>query len=508
MTTASDSPDSLDNDRLIAFRKPSAKSVSILGTSGLILGLGLTGSGAASANGDPGCTPQNTVVAVPKTVGGYLDTNWNNINALLNDVSNTVDRICLDGDFEVDENLVVEGDGRTVHFYGVDGASLSMVGSEGALIAMPFEDVLDDGGVTVRIENLTISSDGNLPAVFAYNVEAKNSTFIDNGASAIWAFNSLEIENSSFLNNSNDGFSIPNPNPNPEPDEPTTIDFPGSGGAVWSFGAVTISNSTFVGNTAFLGGAVYSMEFEGPLNITNSTFIGNKVEGVGAEGGAIYAYRGEILFSTFVNNEAPGPEEDAEVPGNAIYKFGDGELDLGANIFAGSSAFPQLGIGQAELPFTDLGGNVFSTARLTEFDNFSTGAYGVTDGIHSSSVFGASLVALFGTNTPAVATHQPNTSGTQAIGLVETSPARNIVPAGEPFDSVLLDQRGASRTGQVADAGAFEGFVVPATNPASTTALAKTGSDAPWWLTVSSVALLALGGLLSALSAKRRRRTL
>ena len=504
MTTASDSPDSLENDRLIAFRKPSAKSVSILGTSGLILGLGLTGSGAASANGDPGCTLQNTLVAVPKTVGGYLDTNWNNINAFLNDVSNTVDRICLDGDFEVDENLVVEGDDRTVHFFGVDGASLSMVGTQGALIAMPLEDDLDSE-LTVRIENLTISSDGNLPAVFAYNVEAKNSTFIDNGASAIWAFNSVEIENSSFLNNSNDGFSIPNPNPNPEPDEPTTIDLPGWGGAVLSYGAVTISNSTFVGNTAFLGGAVCSVEY---VNITNSTFIGNKVEGVGAEGGAIHASQGEILFSTFVNNEAPGPEPDAEVPGNAIYKFGDGELDLGANIFAGSSAFPQLGTGEAQsdFTFTDLGGNVFSTARLTEFDNFGYG--GSSDGIHSTSVFGASLVALFGTNTPAVATHQPNTSGTQAIGLVETSPARNIVPAGEPFDSVLLDQRGASRTGQVADAGAFEGFVVPATNPASTTALANTGSDAPWWLTVSSVALLALGGLLSALSAKRRRRTL
>ena len=378
-----------------------------------------------------------------------------------------------------------------------------MVGTQGALIAMPFyQDANSE--LTVRIENLTISSDGNLPAVFAYNVEAKNSTFIDNGASAIWALNSIEIENSSFINNSNDGFSFPNPDPNPLPDDPTAYEVPGWGGAVAAYGAVTISNSTFVGNTAFLGGAVYSEEYVN-LNITNSTFIGNKVEGVGAEGGAIYAYQGEILFSTFVNNEAPGPEPDAEVPGNAIYKFGNGDLDLGANIFAGSSAFPQLGIGRAELPFTDLGGNVFSTARLAEFDNFSsTGAYGVTDGIHSSSVFGASLVALFGTNTPAVATHQPNTSGTQAIGLVETSPARNIVPAGEPFDSVLLDQRGASRTGQVADAGAFEGFVVPTTSPT----LAKTGSDAPWWLTVSSVALLALGGLLSALSAKRSRRTL
>jgi LPXTG-motif cell wall-anchored protein len=440
------------------------------------------------------------VVAVPKPVPGYLDTNWNNINALLNDVSNTVVRICLDGDFEVDENLVVEGDGRTFQFYGVDGASLSMVGTQGALIAMPLEDDINE--LTVRIENLTISSDGNLPAVFAYNVEAKNSTFIDNGASAIWASDSLEIENSSFLNNSNDGFSIPNPNPNPEPDEPTTIDFGGLGGAVFSFGAVTISNSTFVGNTAFLGGAVYSDEYQ-TLNITNSTFIGNKVVGAGAEGGAIHAFEGEILFSTFVNNEAPGPEQNEDVPGNAIYKVGDGVLGLGANIFAGSSTFPQLGTGveQTVSPFTDLGGNVFSTARLTEFDNFG---YGGSDGIHSTSVFGSSLVALFGTNTPAVATHQPNTSGTQAIGLVETSPARNIVPAGEPFDSVLLDQRGASRTGQVADAGAFEGFVVPATSPT----LAKTGSDAPWWLTVSSVALLALGGLLSALSAKRRRRTL
>lgn len=477
------SSDSIENDHLIAFRKPVTKGMSILGTSGLILGLGLTGSGSAIANGGGVvCTVGNTVVAVPRTVPTYLADNLRNINA---QISSDPTAICLNGDFEVDETIFVAG--QVNNFVGVGESSITMVGTQGILL---YGNLFDDGFNRITIENLTISSDGESPAVVAYNISVKNSTFIGNQNGAVFGVD-VEIEDSTFIGNSTDVWSF-------DQDGST---FPGWGGAVISYGALTVKHSTFIGNTAELGGAIASLDlFNGSVNITNSTFVDNTADGVGSEGGAISAISGEILFSTFVNNEASAPVADADVPGNAIYKSGSETLRLGANIFAGSSPFPQLGIGAPieASRFTDLGGNVFSTSIDTEDDI----------DILSGTVFGATLASLFGTNTPVVSTHQPNTSGTQTIGLIETSPARNVVPVGEPFASVLVDQRGVPRTGEVADAGAFEGFVVPPTNPPTSPTLAKTGSDAPWWLTVSSVALMALGGTLSALSARRHRRSI
>jgi hypothetical protein len=179
--------------------------------------------------------------------------------------------------------------------------------------------------------------------------------------------------------------------------------------------------------------------------------VGNIADGPGSEGGAIFAEEGLVVFSTFLNNEASAPD-GGDVPGNAIYKYGAEQFEVGGNIFAGSSLDPQLGYGVSEVPgepFTDLGGNLFTTARDTETD---------LEPKAPSSVFGASLASIFGSTTPALQTFAPDSSGTQTLGLVAGSPALNIVPDVLPFTSVTLDQRGATRT-YPADAGAFEGVV-------------------------------------------------
>jgi hypothetical protein len=208
-----------------------------------------------------------------------------------------------------------------------------------------------------------------------------------------------------------------------------------------------------------------------------------------------------VYFSTFVNNLAAVPIENEDTPGNAIYKTGMSQFSLGANIFAGSSNFPQLGYGApGTLEFTDNGGNVFSTSSATETDIIQD----------PSSEFGASLTALFGTGTPSLATHAPDTFGTQTIGLVAGSPAIDRVP----FDvtdnfGVILDQRGATRT-HPADAGAFEG-VIPAAPGAVASAvapavLAKTGAENPLWLSISSAAFIGLGASVFAYTSRLKRR--
>jgi predicted outer membrane repeat protein len=233
--------------------------------------------------------------------------------------------------------------------------------------------------------------------------------------------------------------------------------------------------------------------------VHTSSFIGNSAEGPGSEGGAIYATEGSVYFSTFVNNLAADPIEDADTPGNAIYKTGESQFSLGANIFAGISNFPQLGYGvPGTLEFTDNGGNVFSTSSATETDIIQD----------PSSEFGASLTALFGTSTPSLATHAPNTFETQTIALVAGSPAIDVVP----FDvtdnvGVFFDQRGAART-HPADAGAFEFTITNAAAPAAAapSALAKTGAENPLWLSISSAAFIGLGALAFAYTSRLKRR--
>jgi LPXTG-motif cell wall-anchored protein len=468
-----------------------------MGTTGLVLGLGLTGSSPANAVVAPFvCDSTNRAIATGNPV-----TDFNRINDIHNSfygVSDPQGQICLSGDFVLNRDFDY---GMNVHFYGEGTSSISHPG--GQLFGhQPGEDY------TLTIENLTVKNSSNTHAIRGTHVVIKDSTFSGHTGGAIYAIGDVTVTNSVFTGNSGTYgaaiFAV-----NEDAYIPMDVSITGStfsgneaqfdGGAVYGYGSVLIANSTFVDNTANLGGAAYALPApgSGDINVTNSTFINNVATGNDAEGGALFAMSGQVIFSTFINNTAPEPVVGQEVPGNAIYKAGSSQFNVGGNIFAGSSPYPQLGYGVDVSPFIDLGGNVFSTSSATETD--------ITQ--DDSSVFGASLISIFGTATPALATFSPNSSGTQTIGLVAGSPALNIVPNDVPFTSVTVDQRGATRS-HPADAGAFEGVVAPTPTPSTApAALAKTGSQDSLWATIAAGSMLAVGGLVTFVASRLRRQT-
>lgn len=481
----------------------------MVGTSGMIFGLGFTGQSSASAVSAPfNCTAQNTAVA--------STTPSDNVTRI-NDILDTfeigeVGEICLNGNFVLNDRIVFY---RDIHLYGVGSSSIERQG--GGIFHTEVE-VRN----AITIENLTVKNTTIEPAVSGGDVVIKESTFSSNSGGAVYATGDVTVTNSVFTGNSGThGAAILAVNEDsfiPMDVSITGSTFSGNeaqsdGGAVLGYGSVQISSSTFFDNTANLGGAVYALPAlgSGDINVTNSTFRNNVATGDGAEGGALFAVSGQVIFSTFLDNEAPPPVDGQDVPGSAIYKAGSSQFNVGGNIFAGSSPYPQLGYGLDVSPFIDLGGNVFSTSSATETD--------ITQ--DDSSVFGASLISIFGTNTPTLATFSPNSSGTQTIGLVAGSPALNSVPNDVPFTSVTFDQRGATRS-HPADAGAFEFIATPAattpaattpaaTTPAATTpaapaALAKTGNESPFWISIVSAALVSLGGLALGLRSRLRRR--
>jgi hypothetical protein len=495
-------PSSTTSGTPSAFIKPLyKKNLAVMGTTGLVLGLGLTGSSPANAVVAPFvCDSTNRAIATGNPV-----TDYNRINDIHNSFYGVPDpqgQICLSGDFVLNTDFDY---GMDVHFYGEGTSSISHPGGQ------LFGHQLGED-YTLTIENLTVKNSTTTHAIKGKHVVIKNSTFSGNTGGAVWARGDVTVTNSVFSGNSG-GSGAAIFAADEEDYIPRAVLITGStfynneadfdGGAVFGYGSVEISNSTFVDNTAKAGGAVYVTAIfdSGALNVTNSTFKNNVVSGDDAEGGALFAESGQVIFSTFVDNTAPSPVEGGEKPGNAIYKYGSSQFNVGGNIFAGSSSYPQLGYGVDVSPFIDLGGNVFSTSSATETD--------ITQ--DDSSVFGASLISIFGTTAPVLATFSPNSSGTQTIGLAAGSPALNIVPNDVPFTSVTSDQRGATRS-HPADAGAFEGVVAPTPTPTPTpstapAALAKTGSQDSLWATIAAGSLLLVGGVVTAIASRLRRQT-
>ena len=507
------------------------RGMAIVGTSGLVFGLGLAGSTPAFAEAPFTCTPNNT--ATPQATPSLSRAEIVEVLDYAFDTSGGTVQICLDGNFTINSGIGFGG--RDFHFYGTENSSIQSQ-APGGVFNLDSDWSSTDYQLT--IENLSIlNSSGDVPnpyaavtaeqvnirsstfsgntygAVYGRLVDVSNSTFVDNtsemrSGGAIIAEESAEIDNSTFEGNTtgNNGGAIFIGNNEAESNMlfiTNSTFFENSadsgGGAIFSPYTI-ITNSTFEENFAFEGGGAVSSEI---LLTLNSTFVGNSAQGEGAEGGALYSSSGYILFSTFLKNEAPdlsgGP---GDTPGNAIYHYYSPDLMplyLVGNIFAGSSNLAQIGIGGVADPVIDAGGNVFSTSSETEEDlTFQD----------PSSVFGASLVSIFGTNSPELLSHEPNLNGTQTVAPSPGSVALDIVPSGLFGEvngllstglglSAEVDQRGAPRTNP-ADAGAFEGFV--------TQSLATTGSTTPWWAAWYSAAILAIGGLAVAYAKRTRRR--
>jgi predicted outer membrane repeat protein len=195
-------------------------------------------------------------------------------------------------------------------------------------------------GPDLTIDNLTIKESDN--PVHGYNVYIKDSKFLDNTGTAVYAqfAGDVKVSNSRFTNNIGDSaidtdgdVEVLNStfSKNLSSDDGGAIRAGGSvivsgsyfelnnstsegglGGAIHASQGVDISGSTFTRNSSLVGGAIFA-GYAGDESavITDSTFERNSAD----VGGAITAYSVEILNSTFLENEALDPEAS----GGAIY---------------------------------------------------------------------------------------------------------------------------------------------------------------------------------------------
>lgn len=424
-------------------RRSASRVASAIGATGLLVGLGAVSVTPAHGATASDCIDDGT--ANDNTLNSAAGDDRDDIQALL-DSDDAV--ICLAGTFDISATLTAS---RNVELFGLPSAVLNGVDTQ------IFEMT---GDHPLVVENLTFqngdASSGLGGAISAYGVSIINSTFLNNfsfSGGAIAAYE-VDVTGSTFDGNvAGDlgvGYGGAIIAEFISVTDSTFVDNVSSaeGGAVQGYAAVDIASSTFVDNAAASnGGAVWGAD----VDVTNTTFVGNDAE---FEGGAIWAEYGQVTFSTFLNNTASAPDPEADVPGNAIYVSYNGESDLviRGNIFAGSSANPQIGVGTIVTPdaITDLGGNIFSTSRSTETD--------VPNPADPSTLFSQSVSAIFGPS-PALG---DNGGASETVALVPGSPAIDAVPPLEMTEALTpaaleidVDQRGEPRVG-FSDAGAFE----------------------------------------------------
>ena len=313
----------------------------MLSASGIVFGLGLSGSGPASATTPADCAG-NTVT--PATTGTLEEKEVENHLNISNEIREANGIVCLDGHFDVDGQIYFN---RNAKVYGI-GKSSSITSRYGTV----FQSDIDNGnffdveinnlsiinslgtavlGGNVRIVASTISGNRNIGgggAIIGHgDVTISNSTFSANEATyggAIYSTNGgvVTISNSTLSDNTADadGGAISSPSGGTVTISNSTLSNNSSnthGGAIYSGfdGTVTISNSTVSDNSAdSLGGAIYV--FFGAVTTSNSTLSDNFA---GSVGGAIYGY-GSVLTatnSTFLNNSA--------LHGGAMYSEYDAE---------------------------------------------------------------------------------------------------------------------------------------------------------------------------------------
>lgn len=142
----------------------------------------------------------------------------------------------------------------------------------------------DEGGIGGAIYNIGF-------------LAVTDTVFMNNTANsggAIYSYDTLTVNNSSFIDNSADNF----------------------GGAITDFNSLTITNSTFTKNSAVYGGAI---DNRGSLTLTNINFNGNAVT---YEGGAIENDGTlDVTCSNFIGNTA-------NYAGGAILNYGDGNVNF------------------------------------------------------------------------------------------------------------------------------------------------------------------------------------
>lgn len=386
-----------------AFHRPVAATAA----AGVVAALSMLGAPAASA-------------AVPDDcVGHTLDASTDSASDIQGMLDAAEPLICLRGTFVLGGPLSLTS---PVYIYGLDSAVLDGDGRR----MIDGESAGANAVITIDGLRMTNGFDGQSGiAIRAYSISVLNSTIdhMNGNGGAIDASSDLYVENSLFEDNyANAGAAI-----SFFESTVTVVDstFRSNsardiGGAIFGKGVLTVTGSTFEDNTSgYYGGAVHN--YEGETTVTNSTFV----DTVGDQYSTVFLNSGSISQSTFVNS----------TDRLAVMTDGGEGASLRGNIFASSAVTPRL---STDSVFVDEGGNVFSTAQVSE-TGFVAGG---------SSLFERTPAAIFGSNILA-----DNGGPSFTIALAADSPALRAVPA--VASTVTTDQRGEPRFAPN-DAGAFQ----------------------------------------------------
>lgn len=378
---------------------------------------------ATPALADDDCTASNTVDA--STGSAY------EIQNLLDD---SVDVVCLSGDFVLSGALQVSA---PVTFKGVGtGATLDGNGTTRIIEAIRQEVT----GLSLVNLNVVGGRDG---AVYSNGAVTVLDTLFsgnrgDYGA-AIEARGMIIASSSTFRGN-------------------TATE---TGGAIWGYGGATIDSSTFEDNSSDSGAS--AVDLSGSGSIVNSTFVGNRGPA------AVDMSGGDVSLSTFLDNTM-----SVRTRSEAVFR---------GNIFASRSSSTAQIASAPDIQVGDQGGNVFSTTASSEV------AMTAPD---PSTLFGQSVADIFATGELA-----DNGGRTQTVALNPLGPAIGAVVTGVPPVDQRGERRTLPADAGAYEYIETEPVPVPipAADPVTPT-LAETGVDSTPFLATGAALFAAAGSLL------------
>ena len=220
------------------------------------------------------------------------------------------------------------------------------VGGRGGVAAITSAITIEGNGYTISGDNLyrIFHNDGGALTIKDLTVTKSGVDRHDHDktGSAIYNGGELSISNSTFRDNSADGYG-------------------GAGSAIYNEGKLSISDSTFSDNLTGRGGAIYNTG-DGTLSITNSAFSDNWAR----YGGAIDNWGVlSITSSAFISNGA--------LTGGAVYN--EGKLSISNSVFHSNDG-------------VFVGGAIFNAGELISIANsvFSGNTADLGGAIHNEGV--------------------------------------------------------------------------------------------------------------------------
>ncbi len=289
------------------------------------------------------------------------------------------------GQFEIDKNLIIDGDGRI----GIDArwsSRIFLIDDGNSAPGTPDIDVhlagmtlqngvaAGPGGAIYSKESLTISD-----CTITGNRTTGDQAY-GGGVSAYTIYGNITIENSTISNNSTAGYEA-------------------TGGGLslgTEYGTITIKNSTISNNSTAgdygYGGGVFVASYHGTISISDLTVSDNSTGGLYAHGGGLYieSYYGRTTVS------------NATITGNStadVYSFGGGLMvysDVGTvtidnSTISDNSTTGDYAHGGGLIAFTD--DNIVSINNSTISNNSTAGSYAAGGGALVISADGIATIS-------------------------------------------------------------------------------------------------------------------